>query len=726
MRRIFIISIVIFFLAACGGSAEPEDKTSPEPQATETFTPTVTPTAVITSTPTHTPSPTATRTPMPTATSTATPTATPEGYYKSPEGFSLTLPPGYEVEIGEDGTGQIVNNDEDIIIVWLCDQAFLEMSQDVVMSTMIGMWEGFFGTLRENSRDEVPLGDGTIASRIILDAVDYQPTWSLQIIFAPNPLRPCQFFIAGDKYRMHNSSEVFDRLLGSVMLLPPEIMGIERSNALVLIGGDPLAKDLDPARQSGSAGGYVGYLFRGLVRLNADLQIEPDLAESWEISPDGKEYTFTLKEGLLFQSGKPITTSDVVYSWERAADPQTDSLTALAYLGDIAGVKEMLDGDAQQISGLEILDDRRLKVTLTEPVPYFLAKLSYPTSFIVDEENVVRDGQEWAFSPNASGPFVLKEYIEEKGLVFERNPNYHTPAQLEYVVFQIDHPGSHLSMFEAGLVDILWIGPYDAVEIQVESHPLHDRLDSQTEMCTSMLLFNNEIPPMDDPLVREAFIRSIDRDILDENFYNHLSRLAFTILPPAMPGFNGELSVASFEPSAARAALEASDYHPDLPEIAFTTWGFGDEDDPLTNAIINMWRETLGVEVSVEYVDPDNFSQQAIASDNQIVDYGWCADYPDPENFLDLLFHSEGGFNVSGYSNPNVDTLLDQARTELDPGARISLYNQAEDLLLADFAALPLVHDNTFVLVDEDVKGFVLTPIDVSLGHLLSLESESP
>jgi len=137
-----------------------------------------------------------------------------------------------------------------------------------------------------------------------------------------------------------------------------------------------------------------------------------------------------------------------------------------------------------------------------------------------------------------------------------------------------------------------------------------------------------------------------------------------------------------------------------------------------------MWRENLGIEVQVEYLDPDNFSKEAVNKDNQVVAYGWCADYPDPENFFDLLFNSQGGFNVSGYSNPDIDELLAQARSELDPAVRLQLYNQVEDMLLEDFAVLPLDNDRMYTLVSSRVQGYSLPPMGVPILHLLSLQPE--
>lgn len=722
MKWIISSLVVLIVLTGCSPQPEPGEPTSPGQQST----PTLEPTEVSSSTPAATITPTPTNTPSPTPTFSPTPTPTPVGFYRSSYGYSLILAPGFELDEESDGFDYLYNSNEGIYFIGGCDPADVDISNDEYLEYLAGSWEEFWGEMGESSREYIKLGDGTHAMIVIFETKRALPTYTVQFIFAPNPMGFCQFVLEGEQYRVNKHSEELYNMLKSIVLTPPGNQGVDRSNALVLIGYDPMGKDLDPALQSDSAADYAGHIFSGLVRLNQNLQIEPDLAESWVISPDGKEYTFTLREGLMFQSGKPLTAEDVRYSWERAADPATGSFTAVTYLGDIIGVKEKLAGEAEQINGLEVIDNRTLKVTLDEAKPYFLAKLTYPTSYIVDKENVESGGKDWAFTPNASGPFTIKEYNEEESLVFERNPNYYAPANLDSVVYQLNYPGSHLDLFDAGMVDIARIGSYDAEEIQDPNHLLNDQLHTTISLCTSMIMLNNTIPPMDDPLVREALVRSINRQQLNEYFSNNMEKLAYTILPPAMPGYREDNSVASFDPQAARSALEESSYYSDLPEIVFTTWGYGDENNPYTDAIINMWRENLGIEIQVEYADPDYFSEQSLENQNQIVDYGWCADYPDPENFLDVLFHTQGGFNVSGYSNSEVDVLLEQARSETDIEKRISLYQQAEKMLLGDFSVIPLDHSRIFVLVNPKVVGYTLTPMDVPLVQLLSLQPEEP
>ncbi len=722
MKSLKLFLFAVIFLAACGGSGATEEIASPEVPDTPTFTPTATQTETPTPTPTATMTPTIT--PTPTATATPIPTSTPVGYYASPVGYSLVLPQDFEYLESEGGDDYFFTPGEESAMMISCDSSLSEVPPDEALAFMKLMFDELLGEMVEISSEEIILQDETIASWSTFEIQDIQPTMLMHAIIAPHPNKPCFIFIFGFRDVLENYNTGFARMLKSFSMGPPEIMGVPRSKALVLTGYDPLAKDLDPALQTAGADDFAGHLFSGLVRLNTDLGVEGDLAESWEVSPDGTEYTFTLREGLTFQSGKPLTAEDVRYSWERAADPALDSQTADSYLGDIVGFKEKFSGEADQISGLEVIDDRTLKVTIDEAKAYFLAKLTYPSSFVVDRENVESGGEEWAFLPNASGPYGLRNYIEEEGLVFERNLNYHTPVDLEFVVYLLDHPGSHVSIFENGNADMVGIGSWDAQEILDPSHPLNEQLQTTVSMCTTMVMLNNSIPPMDDPLVREALARSIDRDLLNENFYNNMGNPTFNILPPAMPGHSDQLAVASYDPQAAREALEASSYSEEMPAIVYVERGYGDEEDPYTDAVINMWRENLGIEVEVEYLDPDYFSQTAINQDNQIVSYGWCADYPDPENFLDLLFNSQGGFNLSGYSNPEVDALLEQARSELDPALRLQLYQQVEEMLLNDFATLPLINSSFYALVDTRVQGYSLGSMSVPYLHLLTLLPE--
>ncbi len=202
---------------------------------------------------------------------------------------------------------------------------------------------------------------------------------------------------------------------------------------LVRLYQDP--PTLDPHLTTDNiSGGLVNEVFGGLVTLDLDLNVVPDLAESWDISPDGRVYTFHLRPDAKFHDGKPVTARDVRWSLERVADPTTQSPVVDQYLGDIVGVKEKLASSAATISGVRVIDDHTLEITIDAAKAYFLAKLTYPTAFVLDQANVEGDGDQWLRRPNGTGPFQLAQYDVGETLRLTRNEYYHLgPPNLDEV-----------------------------------------------------------------------------------------------------------------------------------------------------------------------------------------------------------------------------------------------------------------------------------------------------
>src|SRR3990172_1797245 len=180
---------------------------------------------------------------------------------------------------------------------------------------------------------------------------------------------------------------------------------IPLDQALVLAGGESTnPRDYDPATTFSSGDKLI---FSGLVSFNPKLNLTPDLAEKWDVNAEGTVYTFHLRTNAKFHNRRAVTARDVIYSWERAASPALASDTVLTYLGDIVGDRKMLAGRADHISGLTAPDEYTLQVTIDAPKPYFLLKLTYPTAFVLDRENV-ESGEEWYRKPNGTGPFKLR------------------------------------------------------------------------------------------------------------------------------------------------------------------------------------------------------------------------------------------------------------------------------------------------------------------------------
>jgi oligopeptide transport system substrate-binding protein len=495
---------------------------------------------------------------------------------------------------------------------------------------------------------------------------------------------------------------------------------VDPSNAFFRPGFEP--ESLDPAQWLGSADGIIGDLFGGLVRLDANLQVVPDLAESWELSPDGLTYTFHLRRNATFHNGRPFTAADVEFSWTRAASPETGSPTAGTYLTDIVGVREVLAGEATSISGLRTLDDYTIQVTLDAPKPFFLHKLAYPTSWIVDYETVDHIDE----NPNGTGPFFLMQYIEDERYVLGRNTNYHAgPVYLEYVVYVLYY-GNAARAYEAGTIDFAPISADLVSRAENPGDPLYGNVLSALSPCTSLIYLDSSVPPFDDLNVRLAFAQAVDKARLNESFYDGRATEASGVLPPGLPGYTPEVRGIGYDPDAARASLAASSYGgaENLPEIVLTTYGAGTNLNAFDAALIQMWREVLGVRVRAEQLPNQTYWTDVLAGKHgQIVTSGWCADYPDPENFTDVLFRTGAPQNIGRYSNPEVEALMDRALVEIDVNQRLALYAQIQQMLVDDVAAIFLVHSQPrYYVVNPRVQGFVNPPIGISQNMNVTIQ----
>lgn len=504
----------------------------------------------------------------------------------------------------------------------------------------------------------------------------------------------------------------------------PDPLFQARNQALVLLGGESTnPREYDPATTHGSGDKRV---FGGLVALDPQLNLIPDLAETWQVSPDRTIYTFTLRKNARFHDGRPVTARDVVYSWERAARPETASDTVLTYLGDIVGVQEMHAGQAKSIAGLKIIDDYTLQVAIDAPKPYFLLKLTYPTAFVVDQNNV-ESGPEWYRKPNGTGPYKITRWRRFEEIVYERNMDYHLGApSIPYIIEKL-YSGVSVRLYETGEIDIAYVHPYFLSRYLDPKEPMHKEVVSSVDLCTHYVVFDVTRPPFDDVNVRKAFTMAFDRQKYIDVVMHGVALPAIGPYPPALPGFNLNLRGLPYDPDQARQLLAKSKYGgpQGLPPIVFTDAGIGSDANPGISAMAEMWEQNLGVTITIENLEPDFFIDAIYSGKHgQMFDTGWCADYADPENFADVLFHTGSPQNNGSYSNPALDALLEQARVEQDVTKRIQMYQQAEQMIVDDAPVLFTHHSLSYNLVKPYVKGFVLTPIDIAIERYMWLDGK--
>lgn len=482
------------------------------------------------------------------------------------------------------------------------------------------------------------------------------------------------------------------------------------SGELRIRGDDPLTLDPATAQDAGSAA-YIVEIFSGLVRLDNDLKVQPDVAERWETSDDGKVYTFFLNPKATFQDGRPVTADDVKYSIERALNPDTGSIVAENFLGDIVGARDMARSRADSVSGVRVVNDSTVEITLDAPKQYFLYKLTYPTAFLVDRRQVESNPRRWTQKPNGTGPFKLKSWKLGEELILEAYAKHHLGApKLNTVRFGLSG-GSGLVAYQDGEIDITGVGLDDLQRIQDPGDELNDEYVQLPRQSIDYIGFNTNVPPFDDVKVRQAFALAINRQQIAEVILRSAVPVASGILPPGIPGFSPDDKTYPFDPERARQLLSESKYAGNMPEITLAETGAGATVGPTTEAIIQFWKEELDIDVQIEQAESATFFNDLDQGRYQMFHLGWILDYPDPEDVLDVLFYSRSRQNSSRFSNADIDAKLEQARTETDTERRLSIYREVEKQLVSDAVWIPMFFDVTHALVKPYVKNFKFPPL---------------
>ena len=505
--------------------------------------------------------------------------------------------------------------------------------------------------------------------------------------------------------------------------------GATGTSKLVRLYVDPPTLDPHITTDATSAQ-IIVEVFGGLVTIDPDLEIVPDLAESWNVSGDGTVYTFNLRPDAKFHDGSQVTAHDVKWSLERATNPLTESPVADQYLGDIVGVKEKLDGDATNISGVRVIDDHTIEITIDEAKSYFLAKLTYPTAFVLDQENVEASPRNWFREPNGTGPFRLQEYRVGEKLVLGRNEHFHLgPPMLVEVEFILSG-GTSMLMYENDEIHVAGVGLADLDRLNDPSNELFPQLKTApASFSVNYIGLNVNEPPLDDVKVRQALNYAIDKQEIASIVLGDLVEPADGILPPNFPGYHEGVEGYTYDPERARQLLGESKYGDNLeniPPITITTPGsFGANVSLDMEVILQMWERNLGITAEFQQTEFATFLKDLHKGRFQMFDIGWIADYPDPENFLDILFHSESSNNHTHYSNPQVDELLRKARVETDTQARYALYNEAEQMILDDAPWVPLWFDGeSKLLVKPNVHDYLLPPLIIPRYRYVYLTEE--
>ena len=479
---------------------------------------------------------------------------------------------------------------------------------------------------------------------------------------------------------------------------------------------------LDPAKPGDAPNNTViNLIFSGLLRLDPNLEVQPDGASGWEVSEDGMVYTFTIREGLKFGDGSPVTANDFAYSMNRALSPDIGAFAASAHFGHIVGAQDVIDGKSKTASGIKIVDDRTLEVTLDAPIAYFLALLTYADTFVVPQK-LIESGADWQERAYGTGPYMVKEWKHGQSMLLVANENYWQgkPGIPNVLMPFMKDSETAYQLYQTGELDMQGSGqnPVPAAHIpDVQSLP-----DFQTaaQLTTRYVGFNTAKPPFDSVDLRRAFALAVDKETLANQVLVGGVVPAGRILPAGLVGTQLPIKPLGFDAAAAKAALEKAGFPggQGLPEI---TLAYGQEGDNETvvQALQSMWEQNLGIKVKLQSFELATFSKNLDTTyytpteGLQFYYSVWGADYPDPQNFLSQLLRTGKPNNNGHFSDPQFDQLVDEAdrlgdRTQIQ--RRLQLYNQAEQIAVDKVAWLPLFYPKLNILLRPRVEGMVLTP----------------
>jgi oligopeptide transport system substrate-binding protein len=473
----------------------------------------------------------------------------------------------------------------------------------------------------------------------------------------------------------------------------------------------PLANDpvtLDPARIGDVFSRSVAQqIFDGLVQFDQTLTIMPALAQFWKASRDGLTWTFTLRKGVRFHHGRVVTADDVVFSLTRLLDPAVKSGAADLFLG-IRGAPEFRDRKATHVAGLAALDPHTVQVTLTEaPVP-FVSLLGLGHAKIVPRDAVTELGEQFGTRPVGTGPFRFVRWERGREIVLAANPDYFDgPPKLGRVVFRVFPGGPRDAIYQefksGGLEDTL-VPAKDYR--QVIASPQHQYVRRPMFSLRHYGL-NTRQKPLDDRRVRQALNYAIDRDAIVEEIF--LSRFlpARGILPPGTLGYNPQLRGYPHDPARARELLAQAGYPGGQGPPPLAIWSATRDEDVLKeHERIRQDLAAVGIRAEFQYLpDWPAYTKRLGERGFPVYLYAWFADVPDPENFLGKLFHSRSARNYTGYANPAVDRLLEDARREDNPVRRVELYRRAEVIVLDDAPIIPFWYHTYERLFQPYVRG---------------------
>jgi oligopeptide transport system substrate-binding protein len=485
---------------------------------------------------------------------------------------------------------------------------------------------------------------------------------------------------------------------------------------------------LDPGMaQDNVSGTVLNGIFEGLTRVDNEENVLEGMASKWTISDDNLTYTFTLRDGIKWSTGEPITASDFEFAWKRVLDPNKETPSPYAYqlyyLKNAEEYNTKKITDANQV-GVKAQDDKTLVVELKSPTPYFLKLLSFYTYYPVSKANVEQNAN---FDKEAStlatnGPFRLTEWKHNESILLTKNPDYYAASDIklnEVHMSMVSDPNTEISMYDTDKLD--WAGrPVGEIPIDmIPSLKANSEANLQVKGISSTYyyLLNNTVAPFDNLKIRQAFSMAIDRQALIDNVTLGEQKPAYGFVPFGIKGidkdFREEYKDDYFTEDLEKAKQLLAEgmkekKYTKLPAIQLIH-NESEGHKKIATAIADMWKKNLGVEVTIQSQEFGVFLTNRTNLDYQVARAGWGADYNDPMTYMDMWI-TGGGNNDVGFANPEYDGLINKAKASTDPKERMDAMAAAEKILIDNMTLMPIYYYTAIWMQKPYVK-------DVSIDY---------
>lgn len=446
------------------------------------------------------------------------------------------------------------------------------------------------------------------------------------------------------------------------------------------------------------------------VGTDGNSKIVPSLAESWDISDDGLEYTFHLRQGVKFHNGNDFTAEDVAYTFHRMLTVEGGVNTE--FIDQIKGADELLAGETDTLEGVEVVDDYTIKVTLKEPFAGFLASISSPGVSIYDSEATEAAGDQFGMDPAVTvgtGPFEFSSWSFNNQLVLTRNEDYWKGASgLPGVVIKIiPDTETQSMMFESGELDILDLDyAADSVDRFTETYPDQIVQGPRVGIVYFTMNFNKE--PFQDVRVRKAVQMSIDRQAILDALYGGRGQVEQGIFPHGLIGFNPDQEEIKYDPEAAKALLAEAGYADGFDmEIAADS----SASDTMTMAleIVSDQLAEVGIRAEIKNYDESTWLETRKSGELGSFISTWSADYNDPDNFIYTFFGNEEKTRIRSINYPDTEVMerVAKARTIVNEDERLAEYKALEEKIIHEDAAwVPMFSRLHLFAVSKRVQGF--------------------